>query len=260
MSPDTGALSSAPGPYPGERSNRPRLLDLFCGQGGAAMGYARAGFEVVGVDIKPQPRYPFEFYQADALEILNHGPAIGHMPRLPRQFDAIHASPPCKRFTLTGWAMGQRGPGQRLPQSRHEDLLTPTRERLKAIGVPFVIENVPGSPMRPDVVLCGSAFGLEVRRHRWFECSRPIPPLTLACNHAQSIYSVYGHPKHKFRGDFRSEHPSNTGTAADWARAMGIDWMDTDGLSQAIPPAYTEFIGKLLVAYLTDRPLAATGS
>jgi hypothetical protein len=133
--------------------SRPRLLDLFCGAGGAAMGYHRAGFDVVGVDINPQPHYPFEFHQGDAMT----WPLDG--------FDAIHASPPCKAFTRAGWSahFGYH--------DRHDDLLTPTRTRLVLQPAPWVIENVPGSPMAPSVVLCGSNFGLNLRRHRWFECS-----------------------------------------------------------------------------------------
>ena len=120
--------------------NRPRLLDLFSGAGGAAVGYHRAGFDVVGVDIEPQPHYPFEFHQADAMTFPSSG------------FDAIHASPPCQAFSIAAKYKGTAG--------RHKDLLTPTRTRLQAAGLPWVIENVPGAPMRADYLLCGCMFGL----------------------------------------------------------------------------------------------------
>src|SRR5215467_701837 len=128
---------------------RPRLLDLFCGAGGAAMGYHRAGFDVVGVDIKPQPRYPFTFIQADAMTFPLEG------------FDAIHASPPCQAYIRSGM----------YDKSRHPDLLPPVRCQLERSDVPWVIENVPGAPMRVDLKLCGCMFGLGVARQRWFETS-----------------------------------------------------------------------------------------
>ena len=196
---------------------RPRLLDLFCAEGGAAMGYARAGFEVVGVDSQPMPRYPFEFHQADAMTFPLEG------------FDAIHASPPCKAFTKTGWAYKF---GYHL---NHEDLLTPTRERLRTVSVPWVIENVPGAPMEAHAKLCGSQFGLGVRRHRWFEFSWPLFAPFLSCAHLPVDASPHGHPRRADEG-------------ATWGPAMGIDWMSTAGLAQAIPPAYTEWIGRQLMA------------
>jgi hypothetical protein len=199
--------------------NKPRLLDLFCGAGGCSMGYHRAGFEVVGVDINPQPRYPFEFHQADAMTYPLEG------------FDVIHASPPCKAHTKTGWAIyfGYRG--------NHADLLTPTRERLVSQEALWVIENVPGSPMRPDVVLCGSQFGLNLRRHRWFEASFPIFTLLTPCSHKGGVASPHGHAR-------------KAGQLATWAPALGIDWMTEDEMAQAIPPAYTEWIGKQLMEAL----------
>jgi DNA (cytosine-5)-methyltransferase 1 len=204
---------------------RPRLLDLFCGAGGAAMGYHRAGFDVVGVDIKDQPRYPFDFIQDDALERLD-------LLLSTLRIDAIHASPPCKAFTRTGWSyrFGYH--------ERHENLLTPTREALKATGLPWVIENVPGAPMRPDLVLCGCMFGLpELERERWFEFSRPVFDLRQSCAHRERTISPRGHTHYK-------------GEAGDWARAMLIDWMNADELSQAIPPAYTEHVGRVLLEHL----------
>ena len=186
------------------------------------MGYHLAGFEVVGVDIEPRPNYPFEFHQADAMTWPLEG------------FDAIHASPPCKAHTKTGWAYHFDY------HADHDDLLTPTRERLVANGAPWVIENVPGAPMRVDLELCGSMFGLGVRRHRWFEAGFPLSPFVLACNHSDRVVSPHGNPN-RFKG-----------TGKQWAAAMRIDWMTTAELSQAIPPAYTEHIGLQLMAHLTS--------
>jgi DNA (cytosine-5)-methyltransferase 1 len=218
---------------------KPRLLDLFCGAGGAAVGYARAGFEVVGVDIKPQPRYPFTFFQGDALEYLRgemeeawfaHGP-----------FDAIHASPPCQAYVRSGMVA---------KDGRHPDLLGPTRDLLDETGLPWVIENVPGAPMRPDIVLCGSQFGLSVRRHRWFETNWSGPVMTLACDHSQPIAGVYGHP-HGKGGPWRNgKRPMLDGNLEQWSESMGIDWMTAPELANAIPPHYTECIGIQLLAHL----------
>lgn len=205
-----------------------RLLDLFCGAGGCSMGYHRAGFdEIVGVDIDPHPDYPFDFVQADAMDYPLDG------------FDAIHASPPCKAFTKTGWAYHFDY------HDDHLDLLTPTRERLTEWGTAWVIENVPGSPMRVDLELCGSMFGLGVRRHRWFEAGfalSPFPPS--GCNHSRRVVSPHGNPN-RFKG-----------TGKQWAEAMEIDWMRTEDLAQAIPPAYTEHIGSQLLEHL-EREVAA---
>lgn len=205
---------------------KPRLLDVFSGAGGAARGYQRAGFYVVGVDHKPQPRYAGdEFIQADALEFLAaHG----------TEYDAIHASPPCQRYMTGG-----------THRKDHPDLVGPVREKLLAIGLPWVIENVPGAPLRRDLLLCGSMFGLPLRRHRIFERSvgrSEQPP----CRHNGKIVGVYGNP-HGARGAWPSMRPS---TPETWSEALGIDWMTPKELSQAIPPAYTEFIGKQLIAQL----------
>ncbi len=142
-----------------EHPKKPRLLDLFSGAGGAAMGYHRAGFEVVGVDIAPQPHYPFEFIQGDALLYLQAVPWLRDLSR----FDAIHASPPCQAYSQASAQWDSR-----LGADRHPDLLPEVRMLLEATGLPWVIENVPSSPMSNYVVLCGSSFGLGVRRHRWF--------------------------------------------------------------------------------------------
>jgi DNA (cytosine-5)-methyltransferase 1 len=204
-----------------------RLLDLFCGAGGAAMGYHRAGFEVVGVDIKPQPRYPFAFFQADALMV----PVIG--------FDAVHASPPCQRYTIAQNA--------RKNAAAHPDLVAPTREVLRRSGLPYVIENVVGAPLVNPVTLCGTAFGLEhdgfeLRRHRLFECSFPV--LTVPCRHRLPAAPVFGHNAGR---DFYRRHGRGYNAAAK-AAIMEIDWMTRDEVSQAIPPVFTELIGRFLLA------------
>lgn len=208
---------------------KPRLLDLFCGAGGATRGYQQAGFHVVGVDHEPQPNYVGdEFHQADALEFSLDG------------FDAIHASPPCQTYIRSGMVA---------KDGRHPDLVAATRERLQDSGALWVIENVPGAPMRADVVLCGSMFGLGVRRHRWFEVSVPIPPWTSACDHSRPITGVYGHP-HGKSGAWRNMLPSDLAT---WRQAMGISWMTTSEIAAAIPPAYTQWVGEQLMAHLTAR-------
>jgi DNA (cytosine-5)-methyltransferase 1 len=210
-------------------------LDLFCGAGGAAMGYHRAGFDLVGVDIKPQPNYPFDFIRADAIEHLGNALEEGGWTD-EEPFAAIHASPPCQRYIRSG----------NVDRDKHPDLLGPTRELLEQTGLPWVIENVPGAPMRPDIVLCGSHFAMKVRRHRWFETNWSGPVMTFACDHTQPITGVYGHP-HGASGAWSGMLPSDHAT---WSDAMGIDWMTSAELADAIPPAYTEFIGAQLLAHL----------
>jgi len=186
------------------------------------MGYHRAGFDVVGVDMNPQLDYPFEFVQADAIDVIVDDIVLAG-------FDAIHASPPCQdhmrgglaRFHGTGW------------------LLAETRRRLIASDLPWVLENVPGAEMRPDYQLCGSQFSLPIRRHRWFETSWQGFSLMPPCDHSGPIVGVYGHP----HGDAGAWPGMLPGTLESWSAAMGIDWMTADELGQAIPPAYTEFIG-----------------
>jgi DNA (cytosine-5)-methyltransferase 1 len=208
---------------------RPRLLDLFCGAGGAAVGYHRAGFDVVGVDLRPQPRYPFEFHQADAMTFPLDG------------FDVIHASPPCQRYSAitSFWAI----------RERHPDLIDPVRERLIASGIPYVIENVPGSPLHSPVQLCGSSFGMRVRRHRWFESNVALFPSR--CDHAwqdaDPIYEIRQHGRTMKTGVCYVFGGGQAGQpVATWRDAMGLPGLTVDELSQAIPPVYTEFIGKHL--------------
>jgi DNA (cytosine-5)-methyltransferase 1 len=210
---------------------KPRLLDLFCGAGGAAMGYHRAGFEVVGVDIKPQPHYPFAFIRGDALEVIRLATDAEH-------FDVIHASPPCQAYTSMRH-LGKRA-GEGAP-----DLVDATRDALEATGVPWVMENVMGSPLRNPLTLCGSTFLLEVRRHRLFESSHLL--FGSPCQHGAMPrpIAVYGdHPQQP--GD-KTYRVNRARTLHEGQRAMGIDWMPWKSLTQAIPPAYTEWIGRQLL-------------
>jgi DNA (cytosine-5)-methyltransferase 1 len=216
---------------------RPRLLDLFCCAGGAGMGYHRAGFEVVGVDNRPQPRYPFEFHQADALEYLaEHG----------QEFHAIHASPPCQQHCRMRKLTIAQSKAKNYP-----DLIEQTRRCLIASERPYVLENVEGAPLLCPIVLCGSMFGLDVQRHRLFECSFGL--LGPSCNHR--VWKLARPPLHRLQGTSRVVGCYGNGrgkgdTVALWRTAMGIDWMTRPELSQAIPPAYTEYIGKQLIRTL----------
>jgi DNA (cytosine-5)-methyltransferase 1 len=205
---------------------RPRLLDLFCGAGGAAMGYHRAGFEVVGVDIKPQPHYPFEFHRADTLNYPLDG------------FDTYHASPPCQAYS-EATPMTTKGTHPQLIKAMHNILIK--------TGKPYVIENVEGARwhLENPIMLCGTMFGLKLWRHRWFEIWPIYMMSPFTCNH--SIKPITVNPPANARRsqggrDFNKEKI-----------AMGIDWMDKVTISQAIPPAYTEYIGK----YLMEAVLAA---
>lgn len=223
---------------------KPRLLDLFCGAGGAAVGYHRAGFDVVGVDINPQPNYPFEFWRADAMEVLGSwGTSTAY------HFAggvAIHASPPCPRYSLVSGFQGVA--------ENHPDLLGPTRDALSAVGLPYVLENVPGAPLRPDLVLCGEMFGLRVHRHRIFETSG-----FFAMRPQHQPHALRGAKTNCETGPgvarWVTGHYSDHDDAGD---AMGIDWMARGKeLANAIPPAYTEFIGTQLIAALDTRAEAA---
>lgn len=244
--------------------DRPRLLDLFCGAGGAAMGYHRAGFKVVGVDIKPQKHYPFEFHRADAMTYPLDG------------FDVIHASPPCQKFCSM-----RKG---RWQEREHPDYVAGIRERLN--GRVYIIENVVGAPLKATILLCGAMFGLQtkegsqLRRHRYFEC-KPAISFVWPCSHnGYAAIGVYGggqHPQRRYNEIHRTvkvppgaEYIRKPATIGIWGnsggtskrdqishygvdarkQAMGIDWMNGKELSEAIPPAYTEFIGKQLMEQL----------
>lgn len=202
-----------------------KVLDLFCGAGGASVGYHRAGFEVVGVDINPQPRYPFEFHQADAMTYPLEG------------FDAIHASPPCQRYSSMTKKWGR--------ESAHPDLVEPMRARLAALGIPYVIENVAGAPLLAPMMLCGSMFGLgaqgyQLQRHRLFE-SNVTMFAPASCAHVGQPLPVYGHAG----GRSKRDGLKFPGTDA-WREGMGIDWMTGKELAESIPPAYTEYVGRHL--------------
>lgn len=212
--------------------SRPKLLDLFCGTGGAAVGYYRAGFDVVGVDVRPQPHYPFEFHQEDALDVLTPGSAwwpIDH-------FDAIHASPPCQAFSNA----------QRIRGNKHPDLLTPVRELLCKTFLPYVIENVVGAPMRDPVILCGAMFPpLKVYRHRLFETNWDLPQP----DHPEHVVPLTKMGRRPVPGTFM--HVVGKFSGADYAReAMGMPWATVHGLREAIPPAYTEYVGMHLFKHL----------
>lgn len=211
-------------------------LDLFCKAGGAAMGYHLAGFDIVGVDLHPQRRYPFEFVQAHALDVLRSllsGNSIhGHVLS---DFDFIHASHPCQRnSTMTKGLWKDR-------LQNHPDLIAPVRPLLQQTGLPYVIENVPGAPLHAPVLLCGSMFNLPLRRHRLFECSFPV--LTPACNHRaqKKVVGVYGHS-----GGSSTRDRLTFGGVSEWKTAMQIDWMTGAELAEAIPPAYTKFISQFI--------------
>jgi DNA (cytosine-5)-methyltransferase 1 len=221
---------------------RPRLLDLFCCAGGAAMGYHRAGFEIVGVDIKPQPRYPFQFIQADAMK-LDEGFLSG--------FHAIHASPPCQRYTDLAKRNGNA--------DTHPDLIEPVRMMLHFTGRPYVIENVDGAPLIDPVVLCGTMFsGLRVLRHRLFETNWPLTQP--AHGKHPLVYTMDKRKGHFGRLDQETAFVQVTGggncSKAAAADAMGIDWMTKGEMNEAIPPAYTQFIGEQLLAHLRSSERA----
>jgi len=221
---------------------KPRMVDLFCGAGGAGMGYHRAGFDVVGVDIAPQPNYPFEFHQGDALEYL-----AAHW----REFDAAHGSPPCQASCnlTTGTNAGRE----------YQQLIPATRAALAATGLPTIIENVQGSDLRRDLTLCGEMFGLAVIRHRYFELGgwsgfapahKPHRGRVAGMRHGEwftgPYFAVYGEGGGK-------------GTVAQWQQAMGIDWTDDrHEIAEAIPPAYTTHVGVQLLDHLSMTKAVAS--
>ncbi|MGJ5898297.1 DNA cytosine methyltransferase [Streptomyces sp. V2] len=213
------------------RGPRPLLLDLFCCQGGAAKGYADAGFDVVGVDLAPQPRYPYRFVQADAVAFVReHGAG----------FDFIHASPPCQHDSDC----------QRIQGNTHPDLIAPTRTALEATGRPWVIENVRGAlaKLNGPVLLCGPMLGVETYRHRYFETgggfTLPQP----------------GHPEHTVPQakmgrpvppGWYGQYVGNFSGVALARQVLGVPWMNRDGIRECIPPAYTQHIGRAALAHLT---------
>lgn len=220
----------------GDADVKPVLLDLFCGAGGAARGYQQAGFYVVGVDIKPQPRYAGdEFIQADAMTFPLDG------------YDAIHASPPCQAYTL----MNQRWPGA---ADKHPRLIEETRSRLTESSALFVIENVVGAPLRNAIKLCGSNFGLGTVRHRLFESNAFMLAPGCHCRGWRDHAGVFGmHPDGGRLWTRKDGHAPQrrVGSLLEGQQRMGIDWMVWTELKEAIPPAYTHYIGTQLMAVLT---------
>lgn len=207
-----------------------RLLDLFCKAGGASMGYHKAGFEVVGVDIEPQPNYPFEFHQADALTFPLEG------------FDVVHASPPCQGYSRMN----------HVHKKKYPLLIEPIRQRLVDSGALWVIENVVGAPLHEPITLCGTSFGLKVIRHRIFESNAVLvaPPCG---SHEGEMYSPAGHGDPNWRNRERNPHLRGKGYTYRAKEAMGgLHWMNRDELAESIPPAYTEHIGRQLVNHLKE--------
>jgi len=236
---------------------KPKLLDLFCGAGGASMGYHRAGFAVYGIDNKPQPHYPFPFLQMDALEAMDRllrgeGLTFNNGETLYlADFAVFHASPPCQK-----WSTGTAIHGY-----KHPDLLTPIRERLIATGKNYIIENVKGAPLQNAFMLCGTMFGLKVKRHRYFECSFDIyfAPATCACRgKAGFTNSKSGFSSFANKAKLISVAGHNF-SVTDAMIAMNIDWMKQAGLTQAIPPVYTEYIGKYLMPTLAHLSIMERG-
>lgn len=240
---------------------KPRLLDLFSGAGGAGTGYRRAGFSVFGVDIASQPRYPFPFHRGDAIEIMStllngeqvtflgpDGDGCEWYDLGLADFDAIHTSPPCQTFT----AYRRRGAGV---GDSYVNLIPETREALQAAGLPFIIENV--ETARDELInpvrMCGSSFRLDVRRHRLFESN--VPLTEVPCDHA---WQTPRFPPATNRTNLRRtvevgvwRIPLETQRAA-----MGIDWMELRELSEAIPPAYTEHLGRQVLAHIREEAAA----
>jgi DNA (cytosine-5)-methyltransferase 1 len=230
-----------------KRMSKPKLLDLFAGAGGAAMGYLRAGFDPYGIDNDPKPlrHYPFPYICMDALGAMDkllrgEGLTFSNGETLYlTDITAFHASPPCQKWSnmTKRWAR----------QNDHPDLIGPSRERLKLFSKPYVIENIEGAPLLSPVMLCGTMFGLcsgnyNLRRHRIFECSFGVPSAPASCNHAGLALPVYGHAG----GRSKRDGLKFPGTAA-WREGMRIEWMIGNELAEAIPPTYTEYIGKYLM-------------
>lgn len=209
---------------------RPVALDLYCCQGGASYGLDAAGFQVVGIDIVPQPNYPFPFIRADAITTL------------PAGFDFVWASPPCQAHTLA----------QRIQGRDHPDLIEPTRAMLRASGIPYVIENVVGAPLDNPIMLCGSMFGLQTYRHRLFECSFAIDPPHHP-DHTAPIRKM-GRPVREGEMMHIVGNFSGVQKARD---IMGAQWMNRDGLREAIPPAFAKYIGQAALSQIQSTRMAA---
>jgi len=222
--------------------SRPKLLDLFCGAGGAGMGYHLAGFDVVGVDLNPMPNYPFEFHQGDALDYLK-----AHW----FEFDALHSSPPCQASSAL--TKGTNA-GREYPQ-----LIPATRSAFHATGLPglpTVIENVQGSDLRRDLTLCGEMFGLAVIRHRYFEVNFPVAQPGHVAHRGRVAGMRHGE---WFTGPYFAVYGDGggKGTVAQWQAAMGIEWTNVrKEIAEAIPPAYTEWLGAQMLAHIESERVA----
>lgn len=218
-----------------------KLLDLYCGAGGAGRGYADVGFDVTGVDIADQPNYAGHlFVQMDALEFLS---AYGH------KFDVIHASPPCQRYSALS-------SGTNNSVDKHPDLLPPTRELLDSLGKPYVIENVIGADMREDMLLCGLMFDLKVFRHRKFEFGNWKAEAPEHPSHKGHRVSGWRHGV-CYPGDMVAVYGDGggKGSVTDWQNAMGIHWTSAKKeIAEAIPPAYTRYIGAKLLDWQVNGP------
>jgi DNA (cytosine-5)-methyltransferase 1 len=221
---------------------KPKLLDCCCGAGGASVGYDRAGFDVTGVDLKPQKHYPFKFIQADVIAALRS--------TLVYEFDAIHVSPPCQAYSDMA----------KLTKRDYPRLIGPVRCELESIGIPYVIENVEGAPLINPVLLCGVERGLRLgnyvlRRHRLFESNIPLFSPGCMCHKGDGItMAVYG------GGNTYKPRTSRTrggrpykGTAEERRLIMGMPWATMAEINEAIPPAYSAFIGEQLMAHLQER-------
>ena len=221
---------------------KPRLLDLFCCAGGAAKGYHEAGFEVTGVDTVEQPNYPFDFIMGDALDL--DGDFLS-------EFDAIHASPPCQAYSVTAKRTGRGGDWPML--------IEPTRKMLRATGLPYVIENVVGSPLKDPIVLCGTMFsGLRVIRHRLFESNFKIAPPKHIPHKAHPLCHTLDKRKaHYGKTDEWVHYVQVNGggncTLMAARDAMGIDWMTKREINEAIPPAYSKYVGRALMARVKNK-------
>lgn len=234
---------------------KPKILDTFCKAGGCSVGYSLAGFDVVGVDIEPQPHYPFPFILGDALDVLRRmiaGEKFTASDGIEYgldDFDVFHASPVCKGYSVMSSLWKNK---------EYPDQVGETREVLQATGKPYVIENVVGAPLKNYVMLCGSMFGLRVYRHRLFECNPPLYFPPMSCNHWAKASGNRAMRNGKHVVDSLADYKILTVTGkgfkvSDGRIAMGIDWMTGAELSQAIPPAYTHWLGTQVITRLTPR-------
>lgn len=219
---------------------KPRLLDLFCGAGGCTKGYQDAGFHVTGVDLVASPNYcGDEFIQADVLDLLAY--------RIRDNFDAVVASPPCQGYS-----------SKTRDHSKHRRLIVPTRRLLIQTGLPYVVENVEGARtyLLEPVRLCGSSFGLDVRRHRYFEANWPLVGKPCAHRLQTPRFRVYDHGKWYLSSTVPVFGTGGGKAREHWAKAMGVDWMSAAELAEAVPPAYTKHIGEQLLAAVSvgDTP------